>query len=285
MKTNENGNLTGKVPFVTGAGRGPGMRIARAALAAVRNAVGQADDLLVAGLERPMEVCMAHSPDTIAHKAPRIPRRGRDTTAALATAAFGALLLTAAVAPTAATSAPSTPTTAACPAPTGSPVAGVTGSPTPVLSTEPNAGETRVRFTVGDAEIIVRLADNPTSRDFLSMLPLTLEFEDFASMEKIGYLPRELTTEGSAGGAPANGDLIYFVPWGNLGFFYDAERRDESYDDRVIPIGTVETGDEPLDELLDELETGPVRVEHIRRGASPAPATPTPPDACLEPGV
>ena len=138
---------------------------------------------------------------------------------------------------------------------------------TPAMSTPttleaspvPNRGGARVRFAVGDAEIVVRIVDNPTSRDFVSMLPLTLEFEDFNAMEKISYLPRELTIEGSTGSAPANGDLIYFVPWGNLGFFYDAERRDESYDDRVIPIGTIETGFE----LLDELETGPVRVELV----------------------
>ena len=131
---------------------------------------------------------------------------------------------------------------------------------TPARATpEPDMGETRVRFTTSDAEIIVRIADNPTSRDFVSMLPLTLEFEDLNAMEKISYLPRELTSEGSTGGPPSNGDLIYFVPWGNLGFFYDAERRDASYDDQVILIGTIETGDE----LLDELETGPVRVEGI----------------------
>ena len=151
----------------------------------------------------------------------------------------------------------------------------------PEASPEPDTGETRVRFTVGDAEIIVRIADNPTSRDFVSMLPLTLEFEDFAGMEKISYLPRELTTEGSTGSAPANGDLIYFVPWGNLGFFYDAERRDEAYDDRVILIGTVETGYE----LLDQLETGPVRVELIAQEATPAVDTPTPPEASPEPAM
>ena len=135
-----------------------------------------------------------------------------------------------------------------------------TRAATPELSTRPDMGATRVRFTVGDAEIIVRIADNPTSRDFVSMLPLTLDFEDFAGMEKLGYLPRRLTTAGSAGSPPANGDLIYFVPWGNLGFFYDAERRDRSFDDRVIPIGTVEAGYE----RLADLETGPVRVELIR---------------------
>ena len=120
-------------------------------------------------------------------------------------------------------------------------------------------GQPRVRFTVGDAEIVVRIADNPTSRDFVSLLPLTLDFRDFNAMEKLGDLPRRLTTQGSTGSPPADGDLIYFVPWSNLGFFYDAARRDVSFDDRVIPIGTVESGYE----RLNDLETGPVRVERI----------------------
>lgn len=128
-----------------------------------------------------------------------------------------------------------------------------------ILTSAPAWAQTTVRFTIGATEIRVRIADNPTSRDFLSMLPLTLEFKDFNAMEKISYLPSKLTTEGATGRAPVNGDLIYFVPWGNLGFFYDTERRDSSYDDRVIPIGTVEAGYEHL----KELETGPVRVELI----------------------
>ena len=118
---------------------------------------------------------------------------------------------------------------------------------------------TRVRFTAGDAAIIVRTADNPTSRDFVSMLPLALEFRDFNAMEKISDLPRRLSIQGAPGRAPAAGGLIYFVPWGNLGFFYNAARRDVTFDDRVVPIGTVEAGYE----FLDDLETGPVQVERI----------------------
>ena len=156
--------------------------------------------------------------------------------------------------PSAATVPPQTPNSG------GQATSTPTRAATPGSSTGPDMGETHVRFTVGDAEIIVRIADNPTSRDFVSMLPLSLAFEDFAAMEKLSYLPRRLTTQGSTGRAPANGDLIYFVPWGNLGFFYNAERRDRSFDDRVIPIGTVEAGSE----RLDDLERGPVRVERIR---------------------
>lgn len=172
---------------------------------------------------------------------PRIGRRqlvAQGGAAALAAALRGGLTRTAAAQE-------ATPAMATPARPEASPVRGM--------------GETRVRFTVGDAEIVVRITDNPTSRDFVSMLPLTLEFEEFAGMEKISYLPRNLTSEGSTGRAPANGDLIYFVPWGNLGFFYNAERRDKAYDDRVIPIGAIETGYE----RLDDLETGPVRGERI----------------------
>ncbi|GAA3778281.1 hypothetical protein GCM10022225_77750 [Plantactinospora mayteni] len=88
------------------------------------------------------------------------------------------------------------------------------------------------------------------------MLPLTLEFEDFAGKEKISHLPRKLATDGSTGSAPANGDLIYYVPWGNLGFFYNS---DETYSDQVIMIGTIETGHE----RLNDLATGPVSVELV----------------------
>jgi hypothetical protein len=118
-------------------------------------------------------------------------------------------------------------------------------------------GATRVRFSTGDAEIVVRVVDNPTSRDFVSKLPLTLTFEEFAGREKISYLPESLATDGSPGAAPRNGHLIYFVPWGNLGFFYNAAA-DAGVDD-VITIGTVESG---MDQL-QRLETGQVTAETI----------------------
>lgn len=189
-------------------------------------------------------------------------RSMKKQTAWLVTAALGALLLTAACrGPAAATATPGTAPAAEAspPAAAASPVASGATSPAPQPATGPDTREVRVRFTAGDAEIIVRISDNPTSRDFLSMLPLTLNFKEFSGMEKIAYLPRRLTTQGSAGRAPANGDLIYFVPWGNLGFFYNAARRDPSFDDRVIPIGTVVSGFE----RPHALETGPVRVERV----------------------
>jgi hypothetical protein len=213
-------------------------------------------------------------------------------TVALAAAALGALLLTAAcgqaastptraatpaagatgTAPTAAPTAPSpasTPTTvlaavpspastptAASPAPTSSSAAAASVSPTPRASTGGNVSQTRMQFTAGDAVIVVRIADNPTTRDLVASLPMTLEFREFAGNEKISYLPRRLTTQGSPGTNPRIGDLIYYVPWGNLGFFY---QDGGGYSDEVIPIGSIESGRD----RLTAMETGPVRVELV----------------------
>jgi hypothetical protein len=113
---------------------------------------------------------------------------------------------------------------------------------------------TRVRFSTVGGEIVVRLTDNPTSRDLVSQLPLTLTFEDHAGREKISYLPGRLTTDGSPGSTPRNGNLFYYKPWGNIGVYSDAP---DGHDDDVITLGTVESG---MDRL-DALERGPVTVE------------------------
>jgi hypothetical protein len=132
---------------------------------------------------------------------------------------------------------------------------------TPTTSTE--QGDTVevmiVRFASPTEHVDVTItADNPTTRDFLSLLPLTLTLEEFNGREKIGYLPRELDTDGSPGHDPEDGDLIYFAPWGNLGFYYNTEGI--GHDDRVIHLGTY---DATVDQLV-ALEGVDVTVEVVR---------------------
>jgi hypothetical protein len=96
---------------------------------------------------------------------------------------------------------------------------------------------TVVRFTSPNTSVDVTIgADSPATRDFLSMLPLTISLEEYAGREKISYLPRELNHEGSPGSDPEDGDLIYFTPWGNLGFYYNTSGAD--YSDQTLHIGT-----------------------------------------------
>lgn len=118
---------------------------------------------------------------------------------------------------------------------------------------------TVVRFSAGSTSVEVTIdEDNPAVRDFLSMLPLTLTLEEFAGREKIAYLPRELAHAGSPGSDPEDGDLIYYVPWGNIGFYYNTAGI--GYSDQTIHLGTY---DASLDQL-EQLEGQDVIVEVVR---------------------
>ena len=119
--------------------------------------------------------------------------------------------------------------------------AGTTAQTDPVMGTVVRfrSGATSVEVTIGE--------DSPATRDFLSMLPLTISLEEYAGREKISYLPRELNHEGSPGSDPEDGDLIYFTPWGNLGFYYDAAG--VGYSDQTLHIGTYAASLEQLNLL------------------------------------
>ena len=95
---------------------------------------------------------------------------------------------------------------------------------------------TVVRFAAGPTVVDVTIEeDTPTTRDFLSMLPLTLAFEDFGGREKVADPPRPFNYDGATGMTPENGDLFSYMPWGNLGFFYNAEGLGHSGD--LVRIG------------------------------------------------
>ena len=87
------------------------------------------------------------------------------------------------------------------------------------------------------------LYDNPSARDFASMLPLGLDIDDYATNDKIAYLPRKLTEDGS--GPFSNeqpGDVCYYAPWGDLAFFYAGYR----YSKGLIRLGRLDDSVKPL---------------------------------------
>ena len=156
--------------------------------------------------------------------------------------------------------------------PSSSPAAASTPTSVPVTPspTAPSPGTlvggagqvvgTVVRFSNGATSVEVTIGqDNPAVRDFLAMLPLTLTLEEFAGKEKIAYLPRRLAHGGSPGSDPEDGDLIYYIPWGNLGFYYDAAGI--GYSDQTIHLGTFNA---PRGQL-DQLDGQAVTVEVVRR--------------------
>ncbi|MEH7416544.1 cyclophilin-like fold protein [Neobacillus drentensis] len=100
-----------------------------------------------------------------------------------------------------------------------------------------------IKLTFNNEEVMVKVFDNPTSRDFLSILPMTLTFEDYAGTEKISYLPKKLTKEDAPSGCDASvGHFTYYSPWGNLAIFY----QDFGVANGLIKIGKIESGIEKL---------------------------------------
>ena len=101
----------------------------------------------------------------------------------------------------------------------------------------------KIRLTINGKSTTATLDDNPTARDFLSILPLTLTLEDYASTEKIAYLPKKLSAQGAPAGIdPAVGDITYYAPWGNLALFY----RDFGYSPGLIRLGRFDGGVEAI---------------------------------------
>jgi hypothetical protein len=101
----------------------------------------------------------------------------------------------------------------------------------------------KIRMKIKDAEVIIALADTASSRDLAALLPLRLTLEDYGAVEKIGYLPRKLSTEGApAASTPSAGDVSYYAPWGNLAFF----RKGFSHSPGLVPLGRIEAGLEAM---------------------------------------
>jgi hypothetical protein len=101
----------------------------------------------------------------------------------------------------------------------------------------------KIRVEFNGASMTYTLHDNPTARDLASMLPLDLMIDDYSTNEKIAYLPRKLTEEGSGPFDDERpGDLGYYAPWGNLAFFYEGYR----YSGGLIRLGRIDGDFAPL---------------------------------------
>jgi len=125
---------------------------------------------------------------------------------------------------------PATPTSP----PAASPGPQETYAATAVPTSQPVAGETQIRVTIGDTVLPGRLWDNATARDLIGQLPLTLTFRDFNGLEKISQLPRKLPMDGVPAGAdPFPRDIGYYAPSGDLVFYYG----DVGYFNGIVRIG------------------------------------------------
>nr|WP_315185559.1 cyclophilin-like fold protein [uncultured Albidiferax sp.] len=114
----------------------------------------------------------------------------------------------------------------------------------------------KIRLHVHGEVATATLAATATARDFAALLPLSITLRDFAKVERIGDLPRKLSTVGAPAGLdPVLGDIAYYAPLNHLVVFAG----DNVYADGLVRMGRVDTG------LAALQRPGPlqVRIERI----------------------
>lgn len=124
------------------------------------------------------------------------------------------------------------------------------GQPQTPVPASPSGSDRRtpmdIRVTIDGRPVDATLNDSPAARDLASLLPLTLDLEDFHGTERIADPPRKLTTEGAPEPAAAKvGDIAYFAPWGNLAIFY---KNGPSASSDLLVLGHIDADADQLSE-------------------------------------
>ena len=122
--------------------------------------------------------------------------------------------------------------------------AGGDGSVSTELAEHSRSGM-KIRLALPDKTLTATLNDSESSRDFASLLPLTLTLRDLFGREKYARLPRALAESGDRRHAYEVGQVIYWSPGPDVAVYY----RD---DGETIPapgilvLGTVDASVEAL---------------------------------------
>jgi hypothetical protein len=103
----------------------------------------------------------------------------------------------------------------------------------------------KIRLRVNDKIIMATMIDSKTTRDFISLLPLTLNMNDLFRREKYAHLPKALSTEGARAHTYEVGEIVYWSPGPDVAIFYrqDGERIPNP---GIIVIGKIDSGMESL---------------------------------------
>jgi hypothetical protein len=109
----------------------------------------------------------------------------------------------------------------------------------------PEVREMKLRLTIGSRALTATLLASETSRDFASLLPLTLTMNDLFGREKYGHLPRPLSGGGNRAHVYEVGQIAYWAPGPDVAIFYrhDGQRIPEP---GIVILGTIDAGVEAL---------------------------------------
>jgi hypothetical protein len=78
----------------------------------------------------------------------------------------------------------------------------------------------KIGLKIGEKAVAASLIDSETTRDFVSLLPLTLAMNDLFRREKFAHLPRAISEGGRHSRTYEVGDVVYWPPGPDVAIFY-----------------------------------------------------------------
>jgi hypothetical protein len=124
-------------------------------------------------------------------------------------------------------------------------IASISGAQTMKHEGLKNSDSIKIRLKVNDKIITATTIDSKTTRDFISLLPLTLTMNDLFRREKYAHLPKAISTAGERVHTYEVGEIVYWSPGPDVAIFYrqDGERIPSP---GIIVIGKIDSGVEAL---------------------------------------
>ena len=104
----------------------------------------------------------------------------------------------------------------------------------------------KIRLKVEDKVMTATLSDSKTTRDFVSLLPLTLTMNDLFRREKFAHLPRPISEEGKRTHTYEVGQVVYWSPGRDVAIFYRNDGQ-KIPNPGIIVIGKINSGVAALD--------------------------------------
>lgn len=100
--------------------------------------------------------------------------------------------------------------------------------------------DTTIKFTINNKEAYAKMIHNPTSDEFLQLLPLNLKLNDLYSREKYATLPKKLTAQSSKTEDYEIGYVAYYEPTNSFVVYYADDN--EAIPGGIIPLAIIEKG-------------------------------------------
>jgi hypothetical protein len=114
-------------------------------------------------------------------------------------------------------------------------------TPNPERGFSQRSHNMKINIRIGGKILTASLADNPTARDFVSVLPLNVSMNDLFGREKYGDLPKALSQQGPRTNRYEVGDIAYWSPDHQFAVYYHQDG-EAIPSPGIIPIAKIDAG-------------------------------------------